>query len=408
MSFIDLTKPIYSNLGQFGVLAQTAITSTGTTTVNSGLWGIPAGTVIANMVAGTPPSGPATGTEATNAQSELSLLKVNIDAKTATLGLPTYLAATPGDYTFLPNINYRNTGANGITFTDNAIIFDGQGNNNSQFFITVKDVTVGSGYLVFTRTSFTLINGARACNIFFLADAYITATYIDNTTSPIYGNFIAGTSATFTRPSSINGHIYAKTAVTITARTAGTTVNTLSCGEEPNPVPVICYAKGTLILTKKGFVPIENIKAGDKVVTKGKIYNNKSIKRDSNLELESVMWISKFKVKSLNSKSRPICIKKDALGKNYPFQDLYVSPNHSLLLNGKMIPAKYIVNDDTIYQDNECGSVEYYHLECEYHSAIIANGVLAESYLDVDNRNVFENSIKLTRKVNLKKIYDLR
>lgn len=43
----------------------------------------------------------------------------------------------------------------------------------------------------------------------------------------------------------------------------------------------------------------------------------------------------------------------------------------------------------------ECEDVEYYHLECENHNAIIANGVLSESYLNMDNRSVFENSLKI-------------
>ena len=120
------------------------------------------------------------------------------------------------------------------------------------------------------------------------------------------------------------------------------------------------------------------------------------------------MWVSKFRVTNLNSKSRPICISKDALGKNAPFKDLYVSPGHSLLLNGKMVLAKDLVNDETIYQDNECESVEYYHLECEQHSAIFANGVLSESYLEVNNRDVFENSVRLRRKHDIKKMYALR
>ena len=68
-----------------------------------------------------------------------------------------------------------------------------------------------------------------------------------------------------------------------------------------------------------------------------------------------------------------------------------------MLLDGKMAIAKNIVNGTTIYQDEECDSVEYYHLECENHSAIFANGILAESYLDVNNRHVFENSVRLRR-----------
>lgn len=191
----------------------------------------------------------------------------------------------------------------------------------------------------------------------------------------------------------------------------GSVLSTIPDGPEftnyylyPN-APVVCYAKGTLILTKHGFTPIENIKAGDKIVTKGKIKKNMNGPR--NFKIEPVMWISKFKVINLNSSSRPICIKKDTLGENYPFKDLYVSPEHSLFLNGKMVLAKNIVNEETIYQDKECKNVEYYHLECEEHSLIIANGILAESYFDSNNRDVFENSITLRNKNNLKKIYAL-
>lgn len=175
------------------------------------------------------------------------------------------------------------------------------------------------------------------------------------------------------------------------------TINSSTCQ------PIVCYAKGTLILIKRGFVPIEKIKAGYKVVTKGKIYNDEFIKKGANLEIEPVIWTSKFKVLNLNSKSRPICIKKDALGSNYPFKDLYVSPAHRLLLDGKMVSAMNIVNGETIYQDNECDSVEYYHLECEEHSAIFANGILAESYVDSNNRHAFENSIRIIRKPNVQK-----
>ena len=72
------------------------------------------------------------------------------------------------------------------------------------------------------------------------------------------------------------------------------------------------------------------------------------------------------------------------------FKDLYVSPNHGILINGKMTRAWSLVNGETVYQDTECNEITYYHLECKEHVAIIANGVLAESYLDCDNRYVFE------------------
>jgi len=57
-----------------------------------------------------------------------------------------------------------------------------------------------------------------------------------------------------------------------------------------------------------------------------------------------------------------------------------------------MVVANNLINEKTIYQDNMCECVEYYHLECEEHCAIYANGVLAETYLEIDNsRNIFEN-----------------
>jgi hypothetical protein len=69
---------------------------------------------------------------------------------------------------------------------------------------------------------------------------------------------------------------------------------------------------------------------------------------------------------------------------------------------------KTIINEETIFQDNKCDNVEYYHIECENHCAIFANGVLAESYLDINNRGIFNNSIRLRPKVHLKKLHDLR
>jgi hypothetical protein len=57
-----------------------------------------------------------------------------------------------------------------------------------------------------------------------------------------------------------------------------------------------------------------------------------------------------------------------------------------------MICAKDLVNGTTIFQDSNRMSVEYYHLELKDHFAIIANGVLSESYLDFNTRSIFEDN----------------
>jgi hypothetical protein len=169
------------------------------------------------------------------------------------------------------------------------------------------------------------------------------------------------------------------------------------------PSPVVCYVKGTLILTKNGWKPIEEIKEGTKVLTKGKIQKLKHVDIYAETQFMPVLWASKFKVTASNGKSYPICIKKDALGENIPFKDLYVSPNHGLLINGKRVVAKKLINETTIYQDKTWKDVEYYHLECDKHCAIFANGALSESYLNEKNRFVFENKIAPQRTLALKK-----
>ncbi len=396
MAGINLVN--YSNLSQYGILAANTITNTGSTTINNGYWYAPTIAGPNLLTSGTSPSG-LNNTLSTNALTELNTLISDITTYTSTLSSVS-IGAGGSDITFSPNISYTGTG---ITFTSKTIIFDANNNSNAQFFITDK----GAG-MAFTSVTFVLLNDAQACNIYWLSNPTSGAGGFTITTpaTSVPGIIIttsngSTSSSTFTITSqNIVGHIYSNTSVTFTS-TGSVNLNSNTC-------PVVCYAKGTLILTKQGFVPIENIKAGHMVVTKGKILKNKFIKERANLEIEPVIWISKFKVINLNSKSRPICIKKDALRENYPFKDLYVSPGHSLLLNGKMVLAKNIVNEKTIYQDNECDSVEYYHLECENHSAIFANGVLAESYLDLNNRDVFENSISIRRKFNFKKINMLR
>ena len=116
----------------------------------------------------------------------------------------------------------------------------------------------------------------------------------------------------------------------------------------------------------------------------------KFIEQYTNPQPEPVIWIGNFKVEHLDMDSRPICIKKSTFGENSPFQDLYVSPKHCLLLDEMTVGASHLIYGNTIYRDMECTSVEYYHLECKAHYGIFANGVLAETYIDLNNRYVFD------------------
>jgi hypothetical protein len=377
-TFIDITSSSYSNLNQFTVVTTSSIllgpSAPNTTTIGPNAYG----SVIA-------PAGNFSGiqiTPTTQTNTELGALITAIQSNPTTssiFGSFSDVTYTPGTYVSIDTsgINYDGTEA---PFT---ITLDANDDPSGQFFF------ISTGNILFTNvTNIILQHGASTNNIFWLAADSIT---FSGTPTQIPGIFISGqggspllSSMSLPNNSNIYGYLYAKTGP-ITFQGGDSVVDSTNT--------ILCYAKGTLILTKTGLVPIENIKVGDNIITKGKIHNNADFVQSADVKIEPVTWISNFKVGLLDSTSRPICIKKNAFGENTPFQDLYVSPGHRLLLNNKMVLVSSIVNGTTIYQDNDCNVAEYYHLECEYHSAIFANGVLAETYLEMNNlKNKFDKA----------------
>ena len=194
----------------------------------------------------------------------------------------------------------------------------------------------------------------------------------------------------------------------IIENTGGIFINSLNmAGSGYGPDPV-CFAKGTYILTNKGYILIENLKIGDRLITCGKITNNDMLdKKISNalvntslkhdFPTKQIQWISYFELSKLNENSYPILFKKGCIDKwkKIPSTDLRVSPEHSVCIKNRMIPAKNLINGTTIYQDTSFETITYYHIEMPYHCAIISNGLLTESYLDTGNRGIFNPAPKL-------------
>ncbi|GGE95864.1 hypothetical protein GCM10011404_31260 [Sphingomonas prati] len=69
-----------------------------------------------------------------------------------------------------------------------------------------------------------------------------------------------------------------------------------------------------------------------------------------------------------------------------------MSPGHRLYLHGHLFCAIDLVNGATIAQQ-PVDEVAYYHVEVESHDALIANGLPAETFLDVGNRLGFDHGL---------------
>ncbi len=367
----------YSYLNQYAVLSSSGITSANTTTIMNGYsYGSYPTASYTGSIIGIENSG-----DALTAQGELTNLVNAIAAYVSSGAIPQYTLNNTNysPVTLIPGSYVLSTPSSTLLFNGSTITLDAQNNPNADFIITCgADITFNN------VQSIQLINGASTCNIFWIAGSSITFTGTNPPSIP--GIFIAGSAITFANGANVNGRLYAQTE---SVNFIGTTSVNAECQQD-----IVCYAKGSLILTDKGFIPIEHITRKNNIITKGNIINNDFV-NENRFKVKKIRWINKFKVHSLNEKSRPICIKTNALGPNVPFKDLYVSPQHGIFINGKLVRAKKLINNDTIFQDNECTEVEYYHIECNHHSAILANGILSESYLEIgNNRKVFETNKK--------------
>lgn len=171
-------------------------------------------------------------------------------------------------------------------------------------------------------------------------------------------------------------------------------------------VNATCYRKGTKILTYNGYKKIEDLKPKDMLVTVCKISNkdtddnndtvfyiekNKDGKNTFESELKPIIGIGSFKIEKTDEKTAPICIKKDAIKEDCPMNDIYVSPEHIVLFPERLDKAKKFINDSkTVYQDFLLRNIEYYHIELEDHSLIVAENMFAESFVTNGDKSMFE------------------
>ena len=148
----------------------------------------------------------------------------------------------------------------------------------------------------------------------------------------------------------------------------------------------VCFAAGTRILTDRGEVPVELLLPGDRVATRSR--------RDA--PMQPVLWVGRRRIvlagRADAAEMAPVRIRAGALGESLPRRDLVVSPDHCLFLDGVLVPARLLVNGTTIVAETRVAEVTWFHIELERHDLVVAEGALAESWLDCGNRAWFENA----------------
>ena len=85
---------------------------------------------------------------------------------------------------------------------------------------------------------------------------------------------------------------------------------------------------------------------------------------------------------------RPVTIRAGAFGDALPRRDLTMSSDHNIFVDGVLIPAKCLVNElNVVFAAVE--TVTYHHIELAAHDVVFAEGLPAETYLEVGNRSAF-------------------
>lgn len=145
---------------------------------------------------------------------------------------------------------------------------------------------------------------------------------------------------------------------------------------------VICFTPGTRLATPQGLRRIEDLRPGDRLLTKDN-------------GAQDILWTGQRRMSGARLYAmphlRPIRFKAGALGIDRPDQDLLVSPQHRMLLNGSaaealfnteevLVKAEDLLNDATICVDHALREVTYVHVLLDRHNIIWANGLETESF----------------------------
>ncbi|WP_268968520.1 Hint domain-containing protein [Palleronia pontilimi] len=142
-----------------------------------------------------------------------------------------------------------------------------------------------------------------------------------------------------------------------------------------------CFTPGTLIATPKGERRVEDLREGDRVIT-----------RDNGIQ--EIRWMGEKRLTrgelAKQPELKPVLIQAGSLGNGLPERDMLVSPNHRMLVaNDKtalyfeerevLVAAKHLTGGAGIDQVQALG-VSYIHFMFEQHEVVLSDGTWSESF----------------------------
>ena len=159
----------------------------------------------------------------------------------------------------------------------------------------------------------------------------------------------------------------------------GAPTGTMTFDNIENVIP--CFTPGSLILTDRGEVPVEDLDVGDLVLT-----------RDSGFQ--QIRWVGRRDLAQAdlvaNPRHTPVRIARGALGAGVPERDMLVSPQHRMLITGNraellfgeyevLVAATHLVGSAGVSRVYPA-SISYLHLMFDRHEIIRADGAWSESF----------------------------
>lgn len=158
--------------------------------------------------------------------------------------------------------------------------------------------------------------------------------------------------------------------------------NVVTQTEAEHQGAVICFTPGTQILTPDGVKRIEDLREGDHVQTKDN-------------GAQPIQWMGQRRMSGARlfamPKLRPIRIRAGVFGLDEPDADLLVSPEHRMLIKGRvamalfntpevLVAARDLIDHDSVSVDLTVREITYVHMLLPQHEILFANGVESESF----------------------------